>query len=67
MDFQATVNNEGAAEHQKDEGVDDRREERRKEQLLGHKGMTIYQGGGNAPAGSRVTCGQHRTSWRCHR
>lgn len=36
MDFQATVNSEGAAEHQKDEGVDDRREERRKEQLLGY-------------------------------
>lgn len=36
MDFQATVNNEDAAEHQKDEGVDDRREERRKEELLDH-------------------------------
>jgi predicted RNase H-like nuclease len=39
LDFQATVNGEGAsAEHKKkDEGVDDRREERRKEQLLGHE------------------------------
>jgi hypothetical protein len=35
MDFQATVNSKGAAEHQKDEGVNDRREERRKEELLG--------------------------------
>ena len=36
MEFQATVNSEGAAEHQKDKGVDDRREKRRKEKLLDH-------------------------------
>jgi hypothetical protein len=41
---QATVNSNGAAKGQKDEGVDNRREERPEEHLLDHEDTAVGEG-----------------------